>query len=480
MDIVPSTDPVHAERIRALYAQLPLTTVVTVMNATLISLVLSLFDSVFGILCWLGAIFLLAALRMMSWRSYRRSNAEQARALLWTRLSVVGALLSGGLWGLGVAVFFPPTDVAQLFLALVIAGMCAGAATVHATHIPTAVAFILPATLPLAGRFLAAGGTLQVVSGALTLIFAAAMCLVSLRFQSWFIGNFSTQYRLAERTKELDAANARLTQEIANRLMAEQKLQQSQRMEAIGRLTAAVAHDFNNLLMVVSGIAERVDRRLGPRSPHADDLAAILHATRRGASLTRQLLAFGRRQKLVPRPTDLNNVLTGMRRLLEATLGGKLRIDMRLAARLEPALVDAEQIEQAILNLTTNARDAMHDGGCVTITTAAVEIAPDHSSLDLAPGRYVVLSVADTGIGMEEAVRLRAIEPFFTTKDVGKGSGFGLSQVHGLAHQSGGTMTIESSPGEGTTVVVYLPVAGATAQATRLATSPQASPRSSQ
>ena len=171
------------------------------------------------------------------------------------------------MWGVCAVVFFPPTDVSQLFLALVIAGMCAGAATVHAPHIPTVVAFILPATIPLAGRFLAAGGTLPVVFGIMILIFGLALCVASFRFQSWFIGIFSAQIRLAERTNELDAANARLTQEISSRLLAEQKLQQSQKMEAIGRLTAAVAHDFNNLLMVVSGIAERMDRRLGPSVP---------------------------------------------------------------------------------------------------------------------------------------------------------------------------------------------------------------------
>ena len=294
------------------------------------------------------------------------------------------------------------------------------------------------------------------------LIFGLALCIASFRFQSWFIGTFSAQIRLAERSNELDAANARLTQEISSRLLAEQKLQQSQKMEAIGRLTAAVAHDFNNLLMVVSGIAERMDRRLGPSSAHAGDLAAILHATRRGASLTRQLLAFGRRQPLVPRPTDLNGVLTGMQTLLETTLAGR-RVEMRLDAGLEPVLVDTEQIERAILNLTTNARDALPNGGRVTIATAIAEIVPDQKIPDLPPGRYVKLTVADDGVGMEEDVRVRAIEPFFTTKEVGKGSGFGLSQVHGLVHQSGGTLTIESSPGRGTTVVIYLPVAGAAA-----------------
>jgi signal transduction histidine kinase len=467
VEIARSTDPVDAERIRAVYAQLPLALAVVVINATLVAVVFSPFTSTRGLLCWLGGVYTVAALRMIGCCRYRRSDQEPAHFSFWVRQSIVGALLSGALWGLGAVVFFPPTDVGQLFLALVIAGMCAGAATVHAPHIPTVVAFILPATIPLAARFLAAGGALQVIFGIMILIFGLALCIASFRFQSWFIGTFSAQIRLAERSNELDAANARLTQEISSRLLAEQKLQQSQKMEAIGRLTAAVAHDFNNLLMVVSGIAERMDRRLGPSSAHAGDLAAILHATRRGASLTRQLLAFGRRQPLVPRPTDLNGVLTGMQTLLETTLAGR-RVEMRLDAGLEPVLVDTEQIERAILNLTTNARDALPDGGRVTIATAIAEIVPDQKIPDLPLGRYVKLTVADDGVGMEEDVRVRAIEPFFTTKEVGKGSGFGLSQVHGLVHQSGGTLTIESSPGRGTTVVIYLPVAGAVANESRL------------
>jgi signal transduction histidine kinase len=467
VEIARSTDPVDAERIRAVYAQLPLALAVVVINATLVAVVFSPFTSTRGLLCWLGGVYTVAALRMIGCCRYRRSDEQPAHFSFWVRQSIVGALLSGALWGLGAVVFFPPTDVGQLFLALVIAGMCAGAATVHAPHIPTVVAFILPATIPLAARFLAAGGALQVIFGIMILIFGLALCIASFRFQSWFIGTFSAQIRLAERSNELDAANARLTQEISSRLLAEQKLQQSQKMEAIGRLTAAVAHDFNNLLMVVSGIAERMDRRLGPSSAHAGDLAAILHATRRGASLTRQLLAFGRRQPLVPRPTDLNGVLTGMQTLLETTLAGR-RVEMRLDAGLEPVLVDTEQIERAILNLTTNARDALPDGGRVTIATAIAEIVPDQKIPDLPPGRYVKLTVADDGVGMEEDVRVRAIEPFFTTKEVGKGSGFGLSQVHGLVHQSGGTLTIESSPGRGTTVVIYLPVAGAVANESRL------------
>jgi signal transduction histidine kinase len=467
VEIARSTDPVDAERIRAVYAQLPLALAVVVINATLVAVVFSPFTSTRGLLCWLGGVYTVAALRMIGCCRYRRSDQEPAHFSFWVHQSIVGALLSGALWGLGAVVFFPPTDVGQLFLALVIAGMCAGAATVHAPHIPTVVAFILPATIPLAARFLAAGGALQVIFGIMILIFGLALCIASFRFQSWFIGTFSAQIRLAERSNELDAANARLTQEISSRLLAEQKLQQSQKMEAIGRLTAAVAHDFNNLLMVVSGIAERMDRRLGPSSAHAGDLAAILHATRRGASLTRQLLAFGRRQPLVPRPTDLNGVLTGMQTLLETTLAGR-RVEMRLDAGLEPVLVDTEQIERAILNLTTNARDALPDGGRVTIATAIAESVPDQKIPDLPPGRYVKLTVADDGVGMEEDVRVRAIEPFFTTKEVGKGSGFGLSQVHGLVHQSGGTLTIESSPGRGTTVVIYLPVAGAVANESRL------------
>jgi signal transduction histidine kinase len=161
---------------------------------------------------------------------------------------------------------------------------------------------------------------------------------------------------------------------------------------------------------------------------------------------------------LAPQPTKLNDVLNGMEKLLQTALAGTADLDMRLDPRPEPVLVDPQQIEQAILNLVTNARDATPDGGRVTITTTVEEVVTREAMPDLPPGRYAVLAVADTGVGMQEDVRVRAIEPFFTTKEVGKGSGFGLSQVHGLVHQSGGTMIIDSAPGKGTTVRLYLPV----------------------
>jgi signal transduction histidine kinase len=185
-------------------------------------------------------------------------------------------------------------------------------------------------------------------------------------------------------------------------------------------------------------------------------LDVIRQATERGSALTRQLLAFGRRQTLLPRPANLNDVVSGMESLLDATVGRRGKLVLQLAPDLASTLVDPEQIGHAILNIVMNAHDAMPEGGSVMITTSNVEIA-GNGRHGLPPGRYVMMAIRDTGAGMEKTVRDRAFEPFFTTKEVGQGSGLGLSQVHGLMHQSGGSAEIDSVPGRGTTVRIYLP-----------------------
>jgi signal transduction histidine kinase len=291
----------------------------------------------------------------------------------------------------------------------------------------------------------------------MVLIFGIALCAASRKFEGWFVDTVSAHLELAQRTNELDQANARLATEMSSRIAAEQKLLEAQKLEAIGRLTAGVAHDFNNILMVISGLAEKIVRQLGSRSGQAADLETIMQATRRGANLTRQLLAFGRRQALIPLHMDLNQVVNRMRSSLQAVVPASVIIDLRLASQLDPVLVDPQQIEQALLELVVNARDAMPNGGHVTITTRNIDVTETDQTTSLAPGRYVELAVADTGSGMQEATLARAFEPFFTTKEVGRGTGLGLSHIHGLAHQLAGTASIESGPSRGTTVRILLP-----------------------
>ena len=268
--------------------------------------------------------------------------------------------------------------------------------------------------------------------------------------------------RVVERTAELEAANRQLASQIGEREKVESALRQAQRLEAVGQLTSGVAHDFNNLLTVILGNVEQMRKQAeDPALKRRLDMMG--EAARRGARLTAQMLAFSRQQKLEPRPVDLNGTVKNMRDLLHSTIGGSVQISPpELAEDLWPAMIDPTQIELVILNLAINARDAMEVGGSLTIRTENVTLGEPENSEAPPPGEYVMVSVSDTGSGMTDAVRARVFEPFFTTKEVGKGSGLGLSQVFGLAKQSGGGVAIDTAPGQGTTIKIFLPRAKGT------------------
>ena len=277
--------------------------------------------------------------------------------------------------------------------------------------------------------------------------------------------------RVAERTRELSDTNNRLQVEIAERQRAETVLHQAQKLQAIGQLAGGLAHDFNNLLATILGSLELIERRV---STADDKLRALLtramDAVQRGSQLTSRLLAFSRRQRLAAQPTDVNRLVADLVTLAASTLGRRIRIQTDLAPDLWPAMADTSQLEAAILNLALNARDAMPDGGTLTLSTANETIGSDSTDPD--PGDYVRISVQDTGIGMSRETLARAFEPFFTTKEFGKGSGLGLSQVYGLSRQSGGTIRVQSAPGRGTTIALLMPRARAVTAAAADATPP--------
>ncbi|WP_337057140.1 response regulator [Pseudomonas sp. USHLN015] len=259
---------------------------------------------------------------------------------------------------------------------------------------------------------------------------------------------------------ELASANAQLREQIRERERVEAALQQLQRLEAVGQLTAGVAHDFNNLLTVILASTTFLERDLarGNFERSQGRLQNIKEAGERGAKLTGQLLAFARRQRLEPVEVNLNDTVRGLLDMLQRTLGGSIWIDTDTAPDLWRALVDPTQTEMIILNLAINARDAMPAGGTLRLSTSnqVVSQAPQRPE-DPEPGPYVVLAITDTGSGMGDEVLAKAFEPFFTTKEVGKGSGLGLAQVFGFAKQSGGGVSIETCEGQGTTVKVFLP-----------------------
>src|SRR3989440_3239507 len=248
--------------------------------------------------------------------------------------------------------------------------------------------------------------------------------------------------------------------EITERKRLEEQLLQSQKMEAVGQLAGGVAHDFNNILTAIVGYADLLAAEFtGTNSRHLEDLEEIRKAARRAAALTRQLLAFSRKQVLEPRIIDMNGVVMNLEKMLRSLISENISLQTHLATDLAAARADPNQLEQVIMNLAINARDAMPEGGSLTVETGNATLDEDYAAqhVSVLPGEYVMLAVTDTGCGMDEHTKARIFEPFFTTKAPGRGTGLGLSTVYGIVKQSGGNIWLYSEPNKGTTFKVYLP-----------------------
>src|SRR3954447_2373909 len=266
-------------------------------------------------------------------------------------------------------------------------------------------------------------------------------------------------------------------------MAAEEALRQSQKMEAVGQLTGGLAHDFNNLLTGISGSLQLLQTRLS--QGRVDELGRYITAAegaaRRAASLTHRLLAFSRRQTLDPKPTNINRLISDLEELIRRTVGPAIRIEVVGAAGLWTALVDPNQLENALLNLCINARDAMPDGGRITIETANKWLDERAArERELTPGQYLSLCVTDTGTGMTPEVIKRAFDPFFTTKPLGQGTGLGLSMIYGFARQSGRQVRIYSEPGQGSMVCIYLPRHHGAGDIAKVVSEPDEVPRAEQ
>ena len=304
---------------------------------------------------------------------------------------------------------------------------------------------------------LIAMGIFALVSAAVILLIHGVLRAHDIRRDSeaqLLLLNAELEARVIERTAQLEA-------EAADRLEAEATIRQMQKMETIGQLTGGIAHDFNNMLAIVTGSVDMAKRRL---SGHEDpkivaSLDAAAEGARRAAVLTQRLLAFARQQPLEPQALDANRLVSGMSELIRRTIGEAIAVETVLGGGLWACFADPAQLENALINLAVNARDAMPEGGRLTIETANTHLDALYSTAnpDVTPGQYVMLGVTDTGIGMSAEVIERAFDPFYTTKGPGQGTGLGLSQVFGYVKQSGGHVKIYSEPGHGTTIRVYLP-----------------------
>jgi signal transduction histidine kinase/CheY-like chemotaxis protein len=402
----------------------------------------------------------------------------------WARYFIIGSSASAALWGASsFIVWLTPAIADHVFIAFVLAGTTSAAAMMIYPVLRVLYVYLALAGVPLAVNFFLQPGGIYIAMGLMAVLFivlmaeqsrmANATLLRSLRLQEEnraLVADLSAardnlEARVRERTAELDAAYATLRREMNARLETESRLQQAQKMEAIGQLTGGVAHDFNNLLAVIAGNAELLAERVN--DPATDrELQAVLRACARGAQLTQRLLAFSRKQALQPQAVDVNGLIASMMDMLARTLGTDIDITFGPDPDLPPAQVDPGQLENAILNLTLNARDAMPDGGELEITSRSISLSGEETGLvvddapdAVPPGRYVMVAVRDSGIGIPVAQIDKVWEPFFTTKRAGEGTGLGLSMVYGFVRQSEGQVTIDSAVGEGTTVRLFLPCA---------------------
>jgi len=452
---------VETERVRSVFQQAPVTLLVTVINTILTASVLAP-DVDRGLLVtWTALIVVVSAVGWAVRRRFLHRRPEGAQCRPWAMFTVCGSLATGLLWGIGLTALFPASETSQLFLAFVVGGMCAGTTTVNSAHMPSVLAFILPASLPLAANFLVAGSGSQAVPASMIVIFASALSVTSFRAHRAFGERIRLQLALARQQRELSEANERLRNEVAERRTVEATLHQAQKMEAIGHLTGGIAHDFNNLLQVMIGNLNLIRRSTGGNPRILRYALAAEQAAERGARLTGSLLAFARRQSLRAERVNIDALLQEFKPILLRALSETIRFEVVLDKHLPDCLVDPAHFQSAILNLVINARDAMVQGGQLSITTSVVTLAVEDllGNPGARPGRFVSVAVQDSGSGMSEEILARAFEPFFTTKEIGKGSGLGLSQVYGFVHQSGGHVRLRSKPGTGTCVTLCLPVA---------------------
>jgi signal transduction histidine kinase/CheY-like chemotaxis protein len=444
-------------RLKAAFDRLTVTSLVTVVNAALATLVMEHSRFTWGPWIWAGLVGALAVVRIAAHRLYRRDAAKAQRLAFWTAVSIAGALASGVIWGVGGVALFSTEPIVQWLWIFLIAGMCAGSTSLYSCHLPTALAYTLPTSVPMA-VFLATRGTEQwLAASGMIVAFVVVLCFTGVLASRQFGQMLTLQGALERRTGELDEVNKRLSQEIEDHRTTGETLHQVQKMEAIGNLTGGIAHDFNNLLTVIVGnLALIRDRSPDERAVRLAKSA--LAAADRGARLTTSLLTFARKQKLHAEPADINDLILDFAPLLRRAAGDAVRLEFSLSPRPCAARVDAAHFQGALLNLVINAKDAMAGGGVIVISTDTVELdSADLIGSDAQAGCFARVQVRDNGSGMPPDVAARAFDPFFTTKEAGKGSGLGLSQVYGFARQSGGLATLRTRSDEGTLVSISLP-----------------------
>ena len=456
----------RSEQVRTLYAQGRPLIASNVLNALLVAAVLSRHVSKLELAVWVAATTLVSASRLALRARYVMAAPSFADAPLWGRRFAYGALAAGLGWGLGAWAFYRPGDAeTEMVLTFALAGSTAGAAGTQSCYMPAFLGYFLGALVPFVLRVGLVGDGLHAGMAGMLCVYGTVLVMVARRTHAAIVEALGLRFdnralveRLSSSQFGLERANAELEERVRERtLELEQQgvaLQAARQMEAVGRLAAGVAHDFNNLLTVVTANARDLLKQPSDLADSRAALEDVVQAGERGADLVQQLLAFGRQQRLEPRVFDLNALVRQDERLLRRLIGEHIALGFELGPGTLCVRADQVQVRQVLINLVTNGRDAMPAGGPLAVRTASVVMA---ERPDLAAGRYALLAVRDSGVGMSPETAGRVFDPFFTTKGVGRGTGLGLATVHGIAFQSGGAVDVFTTPGEGTEFRVYLP-----------------------
>src|SRR6478736_98877 len=457
---------VRAEQVRALFRQNRGVLWLNVAVSGLAAAALWPSASRVLLVAWVGVSALVALARTDLTLRFERANPKQAQLEPWARRFLVGSISAGAVWGCASVVFFDAVSgPSELVFGFAIGGMTAAAAGTWSCHLPVFWGYFCSALGPFVVRTLAQGDLAHLAMGSMLLAYAAGMQRVARSNHQAFtqafrlaLENAQLLERLSTSQKGLEETNRTLERRVAERTAELERqsevLRNAQRLEMVSRLAGGIAHEFNNLLTIVLTSIDVLDEKASFDAAAVDRTRA---AARRGAFLARQLLAFGRRERIEPRVLDCNRAAADMEPLLRRLVGE--RIETRFALSAEPlfVLADPAQLEQVLVSLVSNARDAMPDGGELRVSSESVEL--QLPSATHGAGRYALFRIEDTGVGMDRETLRRAFDPFFSTKAPGFGTGLGLATVHGIVEQNGGCVTVESEPGKGSRFAVYLPIA---------------------
>ena len=421
----------YAEQLRLLFRQLPIALAVDLAIAAIMATVLAPVAGTWAVIIWFASMLMVICSRYAVYQWYLHPEWLKGWVRRWDTYSILGAGLTGSIWGIGGVLLLPPQTVQQAFVILTIGGMCAGAVVVHSSHFPTLLLFVLPATVPVAAHFILEGTASGVGLGGMMLVFAGA----------------------------LSVAGYVLNRSLLQTLDLKNQLLQAQKIEALGTLAGGIAHDFNNLLGMIGANAELglAVTQTGERAHAPFD--EIVKATARARDVVRQILLFSRREESARETIPLLPVVEDALKFLRSTLPANVEFRTALEAELPPVSANASQAYLILMNLGMNAGHAMQGGGVLSVGLDRSHLTKaEASAFGLPRGEYVRVTVQDTGVGMSKEILDRIFEPFFTTKGV-EGTGLGLSVVHGLVKDHGGVITVESELGQGSTFRVYLPAA---------------------